>query len=113
MKQLLEDLHALDTLFDRPEKWTKGGYAFRTDGRPVRYDDPTATCYCLLGGIYHVTEYIERSSEDRANELLDAMRPVIVREYGMHVIACFNDHEEIAFDDIKSVIAETRRCYER
>lgn len=39
-----------------PEKvWTKGALARDTNGTPVAFADPTATCFCTIGGLLKVT----------------------------------------------------------
>jgi hypothetical protein len=39
-----------------PERWTQKAIARNLDGVPVRFDDPSAKCWCLFGGLQKVAE---------------------------------------------------------
>ena len=42
-------------LLKNPEKWTKGACARDMRGKPVRVNDPTACCWCLVGAAFMTT----------------------------------------------------------
>ena len=41
----------LKELFSSRERWTQGAYARNHEGGEVDWEDPSAVCWCLMGGL--------------------------------------------------------------
>lgn len=51
MSQVLDNLRAVRTLLDTPDRWTQGAYARDSEGKIVSTLDPVAVRWCLDGAI--------------------------------------------------------------
>lgn len=87
----------LQQLFDKPEKWTKGAFAKNAKGEGVIPDHPTATSWCLSGGLSHCYGDGPLSTD---------IYHRIVKELNVPFISNWNDEPETTFDDIRNVITK-------
>lgn len=55
MNNVKETLQKLEDLLSDRSKWTTEELARDADGDVVEPEDPTATCFCLLGAAYRVS----------------------------------------------------------
>lgn len=55
---------ARDLIADE-SRWTHGQYARDAEGYSVYPNEPSATCWCALGAVYHVLDTTEEDVEDR------------------------------------------------
>ena len=49
-----EEHQQLLDLFESPQKWCQGSEARNAQGEAVPFDDPTAVCWDLVGGLCHL-----------------------------------------------------------
>jgi hypothetical protein len=69
----LQGLKALRKLLADPKHWMRGRYARDIKGNTVPPLDPTAACWCIMGGIIKVTSGNEVDARDVRNKMLRAL----------------------------------------
>jgi hypothetical protein len=82
---IIADLKALRELFSDPARWTQKVSARNARGEQVYPLDPSATCFCLLGGMVKVVSG-DRRRYTMLYSVLDAEKP-----NGCQTLAHFND----------------------
>lgn len=65
-------LKAARDLIAKPENWTQGAYAKRSDGRETLPSDPDAVCFCSVGAIFKAGSSEFGFSEIMPKEIRDA-----------------------------------------
>lgn len=75
--EVLTALRAVRELISVPERWTKGAGARKANGYRVKFSDPGAVCFCLMGAMSRCSLDSEvRSQMERViNSALDTPRP--------------------------------------
>jgi hypothetical protein len=112
MSQLLEDAIALQELFSDDKTWIQEDlWAYR--------EDRGQNCYCMLGGIDHVTGLLDSGDDwsepyDRSKALQKAVESVLVETYPDWVyssnhlhIPDWNDAENRTVQDVQDVCTKT------
>lgn len=98
----------LDLLFETDATWTKQAGALDQDGFILRDPCDSYACrWCLIGGVYMITNQPDRKLHDQAHaEIMRCFRRALDKR-GLHILAHkFNDTS--SFDEVKALIAEAR-----
>ena len=82
-------------LLDRPEKWTTQADAKNESGKAVRFDDPNARCWCILGALAKCHGLHESFQ----------IQYMIKRIVGGH-ISSWNDAPERTYEDVIKLCKE-------
>ena len=87
--------------------WTQGTFARNSRGRPVRFDSPKATAFCLSGALQYELEMME---PDR--HLRQRLWILIVRAFEYFTgdsFVRFNDATDRTLDEVLTATRRTRR----
>lgn len=97
----MNQLRELRALLTPPERWTKTAQARDAHGHVVGPNHPTATCFCILGGI----KKVELDPLIRG-DIRDHLMINIERRFNgrFHGIDDFNDAEDTTHEDVLNLI---------
>lgn len=98
-------------MFDSARKWCQGSEARNQAGDPIRYDDPTAVSWDLVGGMCHLFGW------RRASSLFRQFHDSIVGHHSnlppnnediaaMSALIDFNDAENTSFESIIKAVQD-------
>lgn len=86
-------------LLTDPEKWTQGVAARTKEKRACNYNDQNATCWCLVGGLWHsISQQKWEYGEDMIWIKVRSLADREAFKEGYHSCTALNDsvsHEEI------------------
>lgn len=101
MKTTVEILTEAKALINTPERWTKGKFAALADGSSAHWDNPNATCYCIVGAIFLAEEHMNvAASPTTTRAIMKAVGAKISRDVSVWNDAPERTHAEVmdAFD---------------
>lgn len=89
----MKKFDTLQELFADPKRWTKGAYARNKYNTIVSFENPSATCFCLAGGLLSVYEGI------------DYFRAINSLYKGCRLrLSKFNDDPSTTIEDIQELV---------
>lgn len=94
----LDILKAARAKIEKPENWTQGHLALRSDGRIVGPDNPEAVCWCAEGAIRAVS----RKTKGDFNAAYAALQDALPSQY-VGYVHVFNDDICTAHGGVLSV----------
>lgn len=83
-------------LLDTPEKWCKGDFARTSDGKAIAPTNLNASCFCLLGSVYHCY-----SSSSAVNEIYLAIAQRIKADGWEGNVSTWNDAH--TFEEVRKL----------
>lgn len=85
-------------------KWTRGISARNSIGKPIAFDSPLATCWCLIGA--YIKCYPGEVDLTNPNSVYQKLIKAVKTKTPFIGISVFNDHPQTTFADIRKLIEE-------
>lgn len=96
----MQQFKTMAELFSDPDRHTKKSTARDATGVNVNSCDPTAVCWCLLGGIWKVY------GSQRTYSLVKQLEAATLRKYGLPSFIQWQDLPETTAEDVHKLCVE-------
>lgn len=91
--EILKATKLARTLISDPKNWTQAAFARNESGFPVKFSNPSATCFCSLGAVRLTSSLIPSLAEDVEYELFLTSHQI--RGKGVAMLNDTTDHETV------------------
>ena len=96
-------------LLSSPDSWTQGVFARDQNGKSVCPDDPSATCWCLMGAILYIFKRENMATYKHVLDVcLNKINPLPTKgEWSVRSMIDWNDSPERSHEDVVELLENT------
>lgn len=93
--------------------WIQGSCACKADGEVVRFDDPRAKAFCLMGAFFRASSNLQAlTRESGATDAFDKVEAALDGRVGPGSLWEFNDHKKTTREDVLRLVDEVRSTFQ-
>lgn len=104
-RQILDETYRLLT-----DGWIQGSCACKADGEVVRFDDPRAKAFCLMGAFFRASNNLHALSNPNETAF-DKVEAALDGRVAPGSLWEFNDHKKTTREDVLRLVDEVRNTF--